>query len=303
MSLEIFERLTFRTNTLSLIDLANAIISEYELLGFILTLRQLFYQFVSRGQIENTQRAYKRLGGLVKNGRRAGLIDWDAIEDRTRFVRRSPSWANPAEIISAGSHQYREDLWRTQGIRLEIWIEKDALLGVVEGVCEGFRLPYFSCRGNVSDSEIYSAAKRFQRHLGSGQRPLVLHLGDHDPSGIDMTRDVSDRLALFAGQSVEVRRLALNMDQIERYRPPPNPAKETDTRFRAYAKKYGTASWELDALDPTIIADLIRTQVEKLIDAQAWDAAEGLEAENRALLEAASNNWALVENMLTEGGR
>jgi hypothetical protein len=218
-------------------------------------------------------------------------------------VRRSPTWASPAEIISAGSDQYREDLWRIQSFRPQVWVEKDAAIGVVEGVCHELRVPYFACRGNVSESEIHAAGKRFAAQISASQTPIVLHFGDHDPNGIDMTRDITDRLALFAGRSVEVRRLALNMDQIERYRPPPNPAKEIDTRFAGYSKQYGESSWELDALDPAAIADLIRTEVEKLIDAEAWDAAEALEAENRALLEAASNNWALVENMLAEEGR
>jgi hypothetical protein len=218
-------------------------------------------------------------------------------------MRSSASWDSPAKGIAAIAEQYREDPWLSESFRPEVWIEKDALLGVIEEVCEQFRVPYFACRGNNSESEQYKAGKRFAAHMAKGLVPVVLHLGDHDPNGLDMTRDNSDRLALFARHRVEVRRLALNMDQIERHRPPPNFAKEADTRFAAYAKQFGENCWELDALDPTVIADLIRTEVEKLIDADAWDAAEALEAENRALLETASNKWALVENMLTEGGR
>ena len=131
-------------------------------------------------------------------------------------------------------------------------------------VCNEFRLPYFACRGNNSESEQYKAGKRFEAHLANGLTPVVLHLGDHDPNGLDMTRDNRDRLAMFARQGVEVRRLALNMDQIERYRPPPNPAKETDTRYAAYAKQFGRECWELDALVPTVIANLIPTEVGKL---------------------------------------
>jgi hypothetical protein len=303
MSLETFERLNFHPKPLTIIEQANTIIREYQAQEFVLTLRQIYYQFVARGLIDNRQSEYKRLGTIIRNARRAWLIDWDAIEDRTRNLRHSVSWASPSRIVSAAAAQYQGDLWRGQADRIEVWIEKDALLGVIEDVCEEFRLPYFSCRGNVSDSEIYSAAKRFQRHFGIGKTPLIVHLGDHDPSGLDMSRDIRDRLTLFAGQPIEVRRLALNIDQIDRYVPPPNPAKESDSRYAAYTKAYGAECWELDALDPTVIAELIRVEVQSLIDVAAWDSALAEEAENRALLDKASDNWALVENMLTEGGR
>ena len=298
MSRETFETHRFQTKTLALIEHANAIIGEYEANGFVLTLRQLFYQLVSRSLIANKQAEYKKLGVTIKNARRTGLIDWEAIEDRTRSVRRSASWDNPSDIVSAVAEQYREDLWLGQDFRPECWIEKDALLGVIEDVCNEFRLPYFACRGNNSEFEQYKAGKRFEAHLANGLTPVVLHLGDHDPNGLDMTRDNRDRLAMFARQGVEVRRLALNMDQIERYRPPPNPAKETDTRYPAYAKQFGRECWELDALDPTVIANLIRTEVERLIDADAWNEAKDKEVSNRALLETTSENWAKVENLL-----
>jgi hypothetical protein len=298
MTCEPFETTKLQGKSLALIERANAIIAEYQVLGFTLTLRQLFYQFVSRRAISNTLAEYKRLGIVVKNGRRAGLIDWDTIEDRTRNVQRVSTWQAPSSIIRDCAAQYREDLWESQAFRPEVWIEKDALLGVIEGVCEEFRVPFFACRGNNSESEQYKARKRFEEHLAGGLIPIVLHLGDHDPNGIDMTRDNRERLAMFARGTVEVRRLALNMDQVERYSPPPNSAKETDTRFEAYAAEFGPNCWELDALDPTVIADLIRTEIQGLIDARAWDAAKAQEDANRAKLDDAAANWAMVQNML-----
>jgi hypothetical protein len=303
MALESFETRRFQAKVLALIDHANAIITEYRVLGFILTLRQLFYQFVSRSLMDNKQSEYKRLGSVVKNARRAGVLDWASIEDRTRNMRGSPSWDCPADIIADCAGQYREDLWQGQYFRPEVWIEKDALLGVIERVCGEFRLPYFACRGNNSESEQYKAGKRFERHLANGVTPIVLHLGDHDPNGLDMTRDNRDRLAMFARRGVEVRRLALNMYQVDRWRPPPNPAKETDTRFAAYAEQFGKECWELDALDPTVIADLIRGEVEGMLDVDAWNCAKAEETANRTSLEAASEKWALVEKFLAEAPR
>jgi hypothetical protein len=302
MSCEAYVTKNFHGPTLAIIEHANAIIAEYGVQGFTLTLRQLYYQFVARDLIANKPAEYKRLGGIIKDARRAGLIDWDAIEDRTRNVRTVSSWNDPADVIDTASQQYREDLWADQRCRPEVWIEKDALLGVIEGVCTEYRVSYFACRGNNSESEQYKAGKRFARHLADGLTPVVLHLGDHDPNGIDMTRDNRDRLAMFAGQDVEVRRLALTIDQVQQHRLPPNPAKETDSRYAGYARQFGPDCWELDALDPAVIADLIRVEIDGLINAAAWEPALAEERRNRDLLATASENWSKVENFLRNGG-
>ena len=294
--IETFKIIRFRQATLAQIDEANEIIGEYRTLGFILTLRQLFYQFVSRAALANTLAEYKRLGRTVTDARRAGRIDWGAIEDRTRNVRRLPTWDDPSEIINASASQYRESLWSRQPYRPEVWIEKDALIGVIEGVTNEFRAPYFSCRGNVSESEMYAAGKRFAAHLEQGQVPVVLHLSDHDPNGLDMTRDIRERLALFARQEIEVRRLALNLDQTAAL--PPNFAKEKDSRYAAYVRQFGRNCWELDALSPDVISGLVRAELEGLIDADAWAGAMASEEENRAVLIKASDNWSLVESVL-----
>jgi hypothetical protein len=294
--IETFKIIRFRQATLAQIDEANEIIGAYRTLGFILTLRQLFYQFVSRAALANTHAEYKRLGRTVTDARRAGGIDWGAIEDRTRNVRRLPTWNDPSEIINACVSQYRESLWSRQPYRPEVRIEKDALIGVIEGVSNEFRAPYFSCRGNVSESEMYAAGKRFADYLEQGQVPVVLHLGDHDPNGLDMTRDIRERLALFARQEIEVRRLALNLDQTAEL--PPNFAKEKDSRYAAYVRQFGRDCWELDALSPDVISGLVRDALDGLIDAQAWAEAMASEEENRAVLIKASDNWSLVESVL-----
>lgn len=281
----------FRAGSLEIIDQANEIIAAYQAQGFTLTLRQLYYQFVSRDIIPNSQTEYKRLGSIINDARLAGLIDWDAIEDRTRNVRTHSFWSDPANIIESAAASYAENLWASQDYRVEVWIEKDALIGVVEPVCNRFRVPYFACRGYSSQSETYAAGVRVRDQLARGLTPLILHLGDHDPSGMDMTRDNRDRLGMFAREGVEVRRLALNYDQIVRYRPPPNPAKETDSRSGPYIVEFGQSSWELDALEPTVIDTLIADEIESVIDRDAWDEAEADEQQNRATLETISARW------------
>lgn len=296
-----YRDIAFQPATLKLVDRCNAIIAEYTRQGFILTLRQLYYQLVSRDVIPNRQSEYKRLGSIVNDARLAGLIDWTAIEDRTRDLRKLPEWDSPASIVEACAAQYRVDLWEGQKFRPEVWIEKDALVGVIEGVSNEFGVPHFSCRGYTSQSEMWEAGQRLKRYLRDGQTPVIFHLGDHDPSGRDMTRDITERLALFMG-GVEVNRLALNMEQVEQYDPPPNPAKTTDSRYAAYIAEFGGESWELDALEPAVIAGLIRAAIEKLINRRKWDEKQKVVDDARRHLGLVAAEWdAIVERLEEEG--
>jgi len=275
----------FRKDRLELIEQANTIIREYGLQGFDLTLRQLYYQFVSRDLIENNERSYKRIGNMVNDGRLAGLIDWNAIVDRTRALEALSHWQDAEEIIASCAAQFRLDKWEDQPVRVEVWVEKEALAGVIESACDPLDVPYFSCRGYVSQSEMWKAARRMRdRHT------IVLYLGDHDPSGIDMTRDVRDRLTEFGG-SVEVKRIALNMDQIQQYSPPPNFAKLSDSRAADYVDQFGTDSWELDALEPKVMVDLITTEVKAVMDERAFADTCELQQEARGDIAAVAENW------------
>jgi hypothetical protein len=260
-------------------------------------LTKAYYQFVSRALLPNVHEEYKRLGRILCKARDGGLVDWDAIEDRTREVNGHNSWSSPASIVSAVARQYQEDLWAGQLYRPEVWIEKDALLGVIEGVCTEYRVPYYAHRGNDSQVMQHEAGKRFAEYLDQGLTPVVLHLADHDPKGIDMTRDNRERLSLYARDDIEVRRIALNMDQVRQYNPPPNFAKDSDTMTEAYRAEYGDECWELDALDPTVIANLIRRELDDLIERDEWDAALSKEQEGRDLL-AVSRNWTKVTNLM-----
>ena len=265
----------FQTKTVAVIENSNAIITEYSEQGFTLTLRQLYYQMVARAMIPNTAREYKRIVSIITDARLAGLIDWFAIEDRTRSLRSNSHWESPHDLVASAKRQYQIDKWENQDHRLEVWIEKDALTGVIAGVCRELDVPYFSCRGYTSISAIWQAAMRLRNHainLDHEQAPVVIHLADHDPSGIDMTRDARDRLDLLTGMAgnVQVKRIALNMNQVEQYGPPPNPTKLTDSRAPDYIGRFGDDSWELDALNPQVIADLIETTILSYRDEELW---------------------------------
>jgi hypothetical protein len=292
-----YQDFNFSPETRAVIDQANAIIAEYESAGYALTLRQLYYQFVSRALIPNTERSYKRLGSIVNDGRMAGLIDWLHIQDRGRFVRGNSHWRNPAQIVAGCAAQFQIDKWADQKYRIEVWIEKDALLGVIEEVCRRLDVSYFSCRGYTSQSEMWGGAQRLvdlcRQH---GQTPVILHFGDHDPSGIDMSRDITDRMQTFMG-GVTFDRLALNMDQVREYQPPPNPAKVTDSRYEGYRRLHGDESWELDALEPRVLASLVERHVVHYRELRKWKAKVAKEEEYRATLKFAADNWAMVEEL------
>jgi hypothetical protein len=289
----------FNTDHLALITLTNQIVTSYQAQGFDLTLRQVYYQMVARDIIPNTQQSYKRIGDIINDARLAGLIDWLAIVDRTRNVRENSHWSDPSDIVRSAAQSFAYDKWAKQEMRPEVWVEKDALVGVVGSICRELDIPYFSCRGYTSSSEMWIGAQRLARHVKNGQTPLILHLGDHDPSGKDMTRDILDRIQLFMG-GTEVRRLALNMNQIEEYDPPPNFAKITDSRAKGYIEEFGDESWELDALEPSIITGLIREAVEGVRDQDLWEAACEEEEEARKVLTAASDNWEMVAEHITD---
>lgn len=254
-----YKEIRFRQSSLNLIELVNEVINDYKAQGYELTLRQVYYQLVARGYIPNNERSYKNIGNLINDGRLAGLIDWYAITDRTRNLRGNSHWDTPAEVIESAKYSYLLDKWEGQPNYVEVWVEKDALVDVVGQACRPLDVPYFSCRGYTSQSEMWMAAQRFKRQNFREQR-IIIHLGDHDPSGIDMTRDIQERLDMF-GADVYVKRVALTMEQIDFYSPPPNPAKITDSRCDKYIAQYGHESWELDALEPKVITDLIKEQV------------------------------------------
>jgi hypothetical protein len=264
-----YKDVKLRAKSMALVRQANAIIGEYQRRSFSLTLRQLYYQFVARGFLRNSQKNYKRLGEIVNDARLGGLIDWNAIIDVTRYCRALPHWSDAGDIVASCAPSFHVDMWKHQEYRPEVWIEKDALVGIFTKVCNEFDVPLLSCRGYTSQSEMWRAGNRLQKYLREGKSPVVLHFGDHDPSGLDMSRDIADRLTMFMGGQ-EVSRLALNMDQIDEYQPPPNPCKMTDSRAKWYLSEYGHESWELDALDPDVVDGLVRDFLAKLIDKEQW---------------------------------
>jgi hypothetical protein len=297
----------FNRSSLEVIGQANEIARTYAAAGYDLTLRQMYYQFVARDLIPNTHKEYKRLGAILNNARNAGLMDWNHMIDRTRQQVTVPSWSSPSSIIDTAARQFKRDLWTETGqqFRPQIWVEKDALEGVIARPATELRVPFLSCRGYVSQSQMWLRGREMALQIRSGYTPVVIHLGDHDPSGIDMTRDIQERLSLYSGDDIEVRRIALTMDQVRELDPPPNPTKMTDSRAEEYMTEYGDQSWELDALEPSYIDNIVRLAIAPLVDNIAWlDGLASERAERDRMQDVATRwddinaRWSDVEDVL-----
>ena len=250
----------------------NQIIEDYQAQGYVLTLRQLYYQLVSRDVIPNSLREYAKLSVLLKEGRMAGVVDWDAIEDRLRKPEKPASFDSPIDILSAAIGQYQRPRMDDQQTYVEVWVEKDALSGVLKRVTNKYHIPILVNRGYSSASAMFDSYQRFLEAYHRNQKIKILYLGDYDPSGIDMIRDVRDRTLEFmkgGNESIEtleeaaieykfsVESIALTIEQINQYEPPPNPAKMSDPRANKFVAKHGKTSWEVDALKPEVLNQLL----------------------------------------------
>ena len=311
-----------------------SIVSKYQRKGYKMTLRQLHYQLVQKNAIVNHTSAYKKLGNILDDCRYSGLIDWNAIEDRGR-VPYIPYWANDAaDAIDDLVDYFRIDRQDGQSNHVELWTEKDALSGIFKVSTEKYHIQLVVNKGYSSSSAIYLAYDRIVRKINDGMTATILYLGDHDPSGLDMIRDIRQRLLFFissgdklkgsiresaftwyetcglnvfdlvemydcpesilknlgtdkfddnlfdsaritafllAAKIFQVLPIGLTMDQIKLYDLPPNPAKETDCRSDKYIEKFGNISWEVDALNPDILTEIVEENIQEQIDIDQFD--------------------------------
>lgn len=297
-----FRNTSLRADRLERIETINTIIEQYQAAGYKLTLRQLYYQLVSREIIPNVQKEYANLSSLLTDARMCGLVDWDAIEDRLRRPSSPNSWESPEDGLDTIIDLYQLPRQQGQNVYLEVWVEKDALSGVLSRVTRQYHVPILVNRGYSSASAMYDAYKRLKQAFRMNQSLRILYLGDFDPSGIDMIRDVEQRiLEFFIGDArlkydngkdikpVDFRRalqasktlkkldfgvvpIALTREQIDQHNPPPNPAKTTDPRHGKFSDEHGDTSWEVDALPPEVLNDILTTAIEDLIDMDVFNA-------------------------------
>ena len=250
--------------TLALIEAAHQVLSGYN----PMTLRQVYYRLVSGQVLKNTRGQYQSLSVALVKARQMGIIPWPWIEDRTRHPRQKSMWGGLPDFAETAVRAYSLDVWGTQPAYLEVWLEKDALSGVFEGVLHKYGIALNVGRGYDGWSSIHGAAGRYKARGADGI--TVLYFGDFDPSGEDMVRSLRDRLAFF-GLEPEVVKIALTNDDVERYQLPPDFTKKTDTRSAAFVERWGDMAVELDALPPDVLETRLRAEVETRMDLDALE--------------------------------
>ncbi len=257
------------SNSRARLETISKIIDEYTNDGITLTLRQLYYQLVSKALIPNTVREYKNLGALLSKARLAGLVDWDAIEDRGRTPTVWKSHETIQDCVQEAARGFTLPRWKDQPRYVELWCEKQALSSVIEPICSELFANFMVNKGYSSSSAMYEARNRITENA-DGRDTTILYLGDFDPSGEDMVRDIRDRLDVFQTADVEVIKLALNPDQIKKWKLPPNPAKLSDSRSGRFIDRHGSKSYEVDAIPPKDLQKMIRSAITRRMDMKKY---------------------------------
>lgn len=265
----------------------NEILKEYKDEWYVLTLRQLYYQLVVKGIIPNKQAEYAKLSNILKKWRMAGIVDRNIIEDRIRKPRL-PYWVEDInDAINDVVDQYRLDRMIWQDKYIEVWVEKDALSGVLYRITEKYHIRLMVNRWYSSCSAMYDAYRRMKA------QPLenhIIYLWDHDPSGLDMVRDIEERLEEF-WTYVTVHHLGITQEQVKTFNPPPNPAKFSDPRADWYIKNYGKVSWEVDALPPKELLRILEEKILSMINIVKYNAVLEQEEKDKQKLISMVSRW------------
>lgn len=258
--------------------------------------RQLYYRLVGKDLIPNYIEIYKRVCKFLTDLRYGGYVDWDAIEDRGRVPRRKSQWNTIQDLIDSAVSSYRLPRWKDQKYYVELYCEKEAMDSVLRPIADKYHVYFGYNKGYCSASTIYDIAKRVAKQIDNDKMVVLLYLGDHDPSGLDMIRDVEVRIKEFlvawkrnnlvddkeceyytemfrdhVEDTVFVEHVALTTDQIKKYGPPSNPAKFTDPRANGYVSIHGRVSWELDSIEPEVLMQLTEDAILEYLDVDKYN--------------------------------
>ena len=246
--------------------------------GRPMTVRQVFYQATVRGIVEKAESGYTKVQTDLVAMRRSGEMPYDWLADNTRWQRKPRTFSSVQQALEDTARFYRKSLWDDAGAYVEVWLEKDALAGVIMPVTSEYDVPLMVARGYASLSFLAGAAE----YINSLDVPTyIFHLGDYDPSGVDAGRKIESTLRELAPEAdIQFFRLAVLPDQIEKWNLPTRPTKQTDTR----AKGFGDISVELDAIDPNTLRQIVRVNIEELMPADELAVLKQAEASERDLL-------------------
>lgn len=305
MAREQFRKVRFTPDKQTLLNKIIEIVREYQAQSIRMTLRQLYYQLVSRDIIPNTVKEYGKISDLLTNARYAGLIDWNSIEDRGRVPKFPAQFEDVKDLVDSACYSYRLDRWKDQKCYVELFCEKEALASVLAPIAHKWHIHFCVNKGYASATAMHDLSVRLREPMEAKKRCIILYLGDFDPSGRDMIRDIGDRIRefltmkdeydkneeliwsteggfadWFVEENFEVYPIALTSEQIRKYNPPPNPAKLTDPRAQEYIRQYGDKSWEVDALRPDVMIKVVEDAIQKFVDVDKMDAIKAKEQQD-----------------------
>jgi hypothetical protein len=252
-----------------------------------MTIRQLFYRLVSIAAIENTRNDYQRVSSTLTKARNDGRIDFDSIVDRSRPEYSPNVFEDAAQYARAVSKSYRKDYWQLQPQRVELWCEKDSVIGSIEDLTDKLGVTVRVARGFLSTTKAFDLA----RAIGGNEKPMtVLYLGDHDPSGRQIETDLSARIRGY-GAKFTIERLAIHSADITKFKLPPLRVKESDSRAAGFLRRYSNRCVELDALPPTELRRRIEQAVTAMLDRELWDRAVIVEQAELASIQKIMERW------------
>jgi len=255
--------------TLKKLNNIQQILGEYHSQGLLpITIRQLYYEMVARIIIGNNTNEYTRMKKLMTVARETGEIPYEYIIDTTRRVSIPAYYHNVEDCLKDTVSSYRLNRWADQDYYIEVWVEKDAMASTISDIPWKYSIPFMSNKGYSSTTAMHDAEERFDTNE---YKCKILYLGDHDPSGLNMDKDISNRVG------VEVERIALTVEQVEKYSLPPNPAKKSDPRSKNYVSEYGNKSWELEALPIKLVRELLEEKIMHYIDMNKYNKVRELE--------------------------
>ena len=240
-----------------------------------MTLRQLFYRLVSIQVLENTQAHYQKLSRVLTKGREMRFIPFEWMTDRSRAQYKPSMWENPKEFIKIVKESYRKDYWELQPTHVEVWSEKDAIVGTIQETTDHYGVIIRANRGFTSTTKVHEIAEYFRKL--SDKSINVFYLGDHDPSGITIQEELYSRLKEYGTPYFEMTRLAIHKADIELFNLPPLRIKDSDTRAKKFRQNYGEDCVELDALPPNELRNRIENAIRGCIEFESWNRAEKAE--------------------------
>jgi len=245
-----------------------------------MTVRQVFYQATVRKLVEKAESGYAKVASDLRRMRRSGEVPYEWIIDNTRSVQRPQTFGSIKEALQDCADYYRKALWRDADVYVEVWLEKDALAGVVYPVTAELDVPLMVARGYASLSFLHGAAE----HIGTLDVPAyIYHLGDFDPSGVNAGEKIEETLRELAPDAeIHFERIAVTPEQIRRWHLPTRPTKTTDSR----AARFGTSSVELDAIEPDRLRGLVREAIERHLPPAQFQVLKAAEAREQRELAA-----------------